>query len=446
MTSTATGLASTFVVDAGRWPDVARVPDRPLRAAIARRLTRRAVRRLPIRVLLPDGTNWGGGHADDHALQLVRPDAFFRRVGSGGLIGFGEAYQAGDWDSDDLAGLLTIMAGELSTLIPTSLQRLRRAAVHRRPDHQDNTVDGARDNIHRHYDLSNELFSLFLDESMTYSSALFEGDPTIGHPDGLTTAQHRKIDRLLDIACVREGARVLEIGTGWGELAIRAAARGAHVTTVTISVEQAALARERIADAGLSERVEVRLQDYREVDGEFDAIVSCEMIEAVGWNHWPTYFGALDRLLAPGGRVGLQAITMPHDRMLATRDTYTWIVKYIFPGGHLPSVEAVHEQVAATSLQVTDELHFGQHYAETLKRWRRTFLADVDEVQALGFDDVFHRMWSLYLAYSEAGFRSGYLDVVQFGLGKPALYLVGGGLSFEEGRMGVDQVLARRSA
>ncbi|HET7691202.1 MAG TPA: cyclopropane-fatty-acyl-phospholipid synthase family protein [Nocardioidaceae bacterium] len=416
---TTTSTPSTHLVDADRWPDVARVPHQPVRAAVARRLTRHAVRNLPIRVLLPDGTTWGSGHADDPTLKLVRPDAFFHRVGAEGLIGFGEAYQAGDWESDDLAGLLTTMAGELSTLVPSSLQRFRNAAVRRRPAHEDNTVEGARENIHRHYDLSNDLFKLFLDESMTYSSALFDCDPTIGHPDDLTTAQHRKIDRLLDVAGVGDGTRLLEIGTGWGELAIRAASRGAHVTTVTISVEQAELARTRIAAAGLSDRVDVRLQDYREVDGEYDAIVSVEMIEAVGWNHWPTYFAVLDGLLAPGGKVGLQAITMPHDRMLATRDTYTWIVKYIFPGGHLPSIREIENQVRATSLEVVDQHAFGQHYAETLKQWRRTFLSRAAEVDDLGFDAVFRRMWSLYLAYSEAGFRSGYLDVVQFGLEKP---------------------------
>ena len=219
-----------------------------------------------------------------------------------------------------------------------------------------------------------------------------------------------------------EGTRLLEIGTGWGGLAIRAAARGASVTTVTISVEQALLARERIARAGYADRVDVRLQDYRQVTGEYDAVVSVEMVEAVGWNHWPAYFAALDRLLAPGGKVALQAITMPHDRMLATRDTYTWIVKYIFPGGHLPSVQAVHEQVAATSLRITDELRMGSHYAETLRQWRRTFLDRAPEVAELGFDEVFRRMWSLYLAYSEAGFASGYLDVVQFGLGEAHEY------------------------
>jgi cyclopropane-fatty-acyl-phospholipid synthase len=307
----------------------------------------------------------------------------------------------------------------MSTLIPPKLQRLRTAVLHARPSSQDNTVDGARDNIHRHYDLSNELFTLFLDESMTYSAALFDGDPT-ENPADLTSAQHRKIDRLLDIAGVGEGSRVLEIGTGWGELAIRAAGRGAHVTTVTISTEQAELANKRVYEAGLSELVEVRLQDYREVTGVFDAVVSVEMVEAVGANHWAEYFAAISNLLAPGGRAGLQAITMPHDRMLASMDTYTWIVKYIFPGGLVPSVRAIRENVDAAGLQISSELNFGLHYAETLRRWRQMFEARSAEVHELGFDEVFCRMWSLYLAYSEAGFRSKYLDVVQFGLTKSA--------------------------
>lgn len=421
MTSTASAPAPA--IDAARWPDVATVPAKPLRAAVARRLVKRAVKRLPIQVHLPDGSTWGAGHADDPALTLVRPDAFFARLGTGGLIGFGEAYQAGDWDTDDLAGLLTVMASRIATLIPPRLQKLRHVVLHVRPDHQDNTIEGSRENIQAHYDLSNDLFETFLDPSLMYSSALFDSDPALGYSlpesDDLTTAQHRKIDRLLDVAGVGEGTRLLEIGTGWGELAIRAAARGAQVTTITLSVEQAALARDRIERAGLTDRVDVRLQDYREVAGEYDAILSVEMIEAVGLKHWPAYFGTFDRLLAPGGKVGLQAITMPHDRMLATQNTYTWIVKYIFPGGQIPSVESVREQVDATSLRVVDEFAFGQHYAETLKQWRRTFEDAADQVDDLGFDEVFRRMWSLYLAYSEAGFKSGYLDVVQFAFEKP---------------------------
>jgi cyclopropane-fatty-acyl-phospholipid synthase len=218
---------------------------------------------------------------------------------------------------------------------------------------------------------------------------------------------------------VRPGCRLLEIGTGWGELAIRAARRGASVVTVTISREQHALAVQRVTEAGLDGQVSVELRDYRDVDGEFDAICSVEMIEAVGERYWPVYFEALDRLLAPGGSIGLQVITMPHDRMLATRHTYTWVQKYIFPGGLIPSVRAIEDGLSRhTGLRITARDDFGAHYAETLKIWRDRFAARADDVHRLGFDEVFVRMWTLYLCYAEAGFRSGYLDVSQLTLAR----------------------------
>ena len=209
----------------------------------------------------------------------------------------------------------------------------------RQPRSQHNSRAQARRNIAEHYDLSNDLFAEFLDETMTYSSALFDTLPASSAD--LPSAQRRKIDRLLDTARVGPGSRVLEIGTGWGELCLRAAARGAHVRSITLSAEQQRLARQRVAAAGLSDRVDIDLCDYRDVDGRYDAVLSVEMIEAVGYRFWPTYFQTLDRLVMPGGRVAIQAITMPHDRMLATRNTYTWIQKYIFPGGLLPSTEAI---------------------------------------------------------------------------------------------------------
>jgi cyclopropane-fatty-acyl-phospholipid synthase len=409
----------TAGVDATRWPDVANVPHSPVRAAIARRIFRRAVRRLPLRVVEAGGLHYGGGVTGDPTMTLVRPDAFFRRLGAAGTIGFGEAYMAGDWLADDLAGVLTAFAEQLRTLVPAPLQRLRHVVLSRMPSHHDNTVDGARANIHQHYDLSNDLFKAFLDESMTYSSALFNGEP-YGSADDLDVAQRRKIDRLLDIADVRPGTRLLEIGTGWGELAIRAAARGADVTTLTISTEQAELARERIADAGLTGRARVELRDYREVSGRYDAVVSVEMIEAVGANHWDEYFGAIDRVLVPGGRVGLQAILQDDETLRATGETYTWIRKYIFPGGQIASAEAIERTVRRfTSLRIADRYAFGRHYAETLHRWRERFEARWPDVSRLGFDETFRRMWNLYLAYSEAGFRTGYLDVAQFTLTKP---------------------------
>jgi cyclopropane-fatty-acyl-phospholipid synthase len=358
--------------------------------------------------------DYGGGTAADPVMRLVRPDAFFARLGDSGTIGFGEAFMAGDWTTDDLPGVITAFAARMQSLVPPALHRLRNTVLHRQPAGDDNTIDGARQNIHHHYDLSNDLFRLFLDETMTYSSAIFDGDPAYTR-ESLGDAQRRKIDRLLDIAGVHSGSRVLEIGTGWGELSLRAAGRGASVTTLTISTEQAELARERIAAAGVADRVDVRLQDYRQARGRYDAVVSVEMIEAVGANHWAEYFSTVDRLLVPGGRFGLQAI-LQHDWVVqATQDTYTWIRKYIFPGGQCASLEAIERTLGArTSMRITDQFRFGRHYAQTLHRWRTTFEEKAEAVAALGFDETFRRMWSLYLAYSEAGFRTGYLDVAQF--------------------------------
>jgi cyclopropane-fatty-acyl-phospholipid synthase len=405
-------------IDADRWPDVAVAAGSPVRAAVARNVFTSAVARLPLQVRFPSGQTIGGGGPDTPVMILRRPREFYRRFGASGLIGFGESYLAGDWDSEDLTPLLTVLAEHAADLVPPWLQRLRRLAVRRQPGDDLQTVAGARRNIGRHYDLSNDLFALFLDETMTYSAAVF-ADPG-GHPtaDQLAAAQRRKIDQLLDRAGVGRGSRVLEIGTGWGELAIRAARRGAAVRTVTISREQAELATRRIAAAGLAGQVSVELCDYRDVEGQFDAICSVEMIEAVGDRYWDTFFTALDQHLAPGGRIGLQTITMAHDRMLATRRTYTWIQKYIFPGGLLPSVTAIGDSLSRTRLRIVSREDFGLHYAETLRLWREQFSARAEQVAALGFDEVFRRMWNFYLSYTEAGFRAGYIDVSQLTLAR----------------------------
>jgi cyclopropane-fatty-acyl-phospholipid synthase len=327
---------------------------------------------------------------------------------------------AGDWDTDDLVGVLTAFASNVGRLVPLPLQRLRHAILSRIPTAERNTVAGAARNISRHYDLSNDLFAQFLDPTMTYSSGLFEAaDLGAASRGDLTAAQHRKIDRLLDLAGVGAGTRLLEIGSGWGELALRAAARGAYVHTVTISAEQAELLRRRIVEHGFEDRVVVELRDYREVTGTYDAVVSVEMIEAVGLDHVHEYFSVLDQRLADGGSIALQAITMPHDRMLFSQETYTWIRKYIFPGGQILSVDAIEAAVRDhTKLTIVDDLDFGLHYAQTLQQWRETFNSASEAVSSLGFDEVFQRMWEYYLAYSEAGFRAGYLDVHQFRLTK----------------------------
>ncbi|MCH0542110.1 class I SAM-dependent methyltransferase [Streptomyces sp. MUM 203J] len=403
-------------VDPARWPDVARPPaDRVSRwrGAAAGLLLERTLRTLPLRVRLGDGPPTGGGLGGPSGplLHIRDPDVFFRRVGRSGLLGFGESYMAGEWHSDDLVGTLTVLASHVDDLVPSPLRRLRGLWLSRRPAAQRNTPDGVRRNVRRHYDLSNDLFAAFLDPTLSYSSAVFDRLPA--REEDFAAAQRRKIDRLLDLAAVGPGTRLLEIGTGWGELALRAAARGARVVTVTLSDEQRRLAEQRVAEARFEDRVHVRLCDYRDVDGAYDAVMSVEMIEAVGAEYWPDYFSALRRLCAPGGRIALQAITMPHDRMLNTRRTHTWINAYVFPGGLIPSRKAVADESAAAGLRVVSDTGYGEHYAETLRLWRERFLARADHVAALGFDTVFRRMWELYLAYSEAGFQSRYLDVRQ---------------------------------
>ncbi len=415
--------------DTELWPDLATVPSGPrarASAAIAGNIVAAACRRLGIQLVSPETAVL----PDVPAIVVHDEDEFLRRVGADGLIGFGEAYLTGAWDSPDLALLVTQLATSVDRLVPQWMQRLRRVHVRREPRRHQNTVTQSRSNISHHYDLSNDLFTLFLDPTLSYSSALF--DTELVEADGhrvaavplptdaaratelFRAAQQRKIDRLLDEAGVGEGTRLLEIGTGWGELALRAAARGATVRTVTLSQEQLELARERVAAAGYADRVSIELLDYRLVEGAYDAVVSVEMIEAVGDEYWSAYFRQVDGLLVPGGRFALQAITMPHQRMLDTRDDFTWIKKYIFPGGLLPSVEAIQEITAReTALRVTDRLSFGTHYAETLRLWDETFRANLDQVRALGFDPTFLRMWHFYLAYCQGGFAAGYTDVQQ---------------------------------
>jgi cyclopropane-fatty-acyl-phospholipid synthase len=399
-----------------RWPAAA-TPRAPLRAAIARVIFEHAAQLVPVRVTYPDGRILGGGSQTSPEFELVRPAAFFARLGRDAKVGFGEAYMAGDWragSGTDLADLLTPFAARLTTLVPAPLQKLRALVDKRVPHDHENTPDGSRSNIAAHYDLSNDLFAAFLDQTMTYSSAWFDESEPVRTATRLEEAQLRKIDGILDLAGVRSGTRLLEIGTGWGTLAIRAAQRGARVTTVTLSREQLELTCERAGAAAVSDRVDVRLQDYREVEGEYDAIVSVEMIEAVGEAYWATYFATLDRVLAPGGKVSMQTITMAHERVRATRRSFSWIQKYIFPGGIIPSLQSIDDTLAAhTALRVTQRRELREHYARTLHLWRERFTDQWPHIHAQGFAETFRRMWEFYLAYCEAGFRSGYLGVSQ---------------------------------
>ncbi|WP_235734528.1 SAM-dependent methyltransferase [Nocardioides alcanivorans] len=399
-------------------------PRPSVRAAVARRILKAVVRRVPVDVRLPDGSAFSAdSRAGQPVLELVRPEALVRRIADNPKIGIGEGYMAGDWrapEGTDLASVLRPFAERMTTAIPPALTRMRRVVDRPIPRRERNSLWGSRRNIEAHYDLSNDLFAAFLDETMSYSAAMFDESRPFAAQD-LAEAQRRKIAAVLDLANVRAGSRVLEIGTGWGALAVEAARRGAHVTTVTLSREQAELAAERVREAGLAGSVDIRLQDYREVTGAYDAVVSVEMIEAVGEEYWPTYFAVLDRLLAPGGIAAVQAIVMAHDRYLTTRRSHGWIQKHIFPGGLIPSLRAISEVTDRHTSLKMDRVHaFGLHYGETLRRWRHTFDEAWPAVSELGFDETFRRKWEFYLAYCEAGFDAGYLDVAQLRFSRPA--------------------------
>jgi cyclopropane-fatty-acyl-phospholipid synthase len=406
------------------WPSLRAPRPHPVRRAGAMAAIRYIARDLPATIVL-DGNHYGNGGP---VMEVHRPGPFLDRLGRDAGTGFGESFLAGDWDpapGTDLADLLLPFAERFSPesdtgLLPGWAQSLRALATRGLPPDQNNDRTNAARNVSRHYDLNNAMFEEFLDPSMTYSCALFEDPVEAGEApsyDDLQPAQLRKLDAVLDAAGVRPGSRVLEIGCGWGSLAIRAAQRGAWVTAITIASRQALQAQARVHAAGVGDRVKIALRDYRDQIGEFDAVLSVEMIEAVGEKYWPVYFGVLDKRLAPGGVAVVQAIVMPHERMLATRRTYTWVQKYIFPGGLLPSVDAI-ERVNAehTGLRVEVLRRLGSHYGHTLRLWRERFNERWPEIGRLGFDPTFRRMWELYLAYSEAGFRSGYLDDVQLRL------------------------------
>jgi cyclopropane-fatty-acyl-phospholipid synthase len=353
----------------------------------------------------PDGSHrvFGPGRGGPEVSMTVARPRFFRRAMLSGDIGFGESYAAGDWDSPDLTELLKLLALREDVLndrsfAPALAGRLLNYAAHlRRP----NTVEGSRRNISEHYDLGNEFYRLFLDPSLSYSGALFT------RPDEtLEQAQRNKMAAVIDMGEIGPDDHVLEIGCGWGGFALEAVRRtGCRVTGITISQEQHDLAQERVRQAGLEDRIDIRLEDYRHVRGQFSRIVSIEMLEAVGHSNLPAYFEAMDRLLAPGGRAVVQVITMPDRKYTAYRLGSDWIRKHIFPGGHLPSLGAMIRAMSSrTRLGVTRLEDIGSQYAVTLRHWREALLAHRDEVLALGFDQEFLRTWQYYFSYCEAGF------------------------------------------
>ena len=366
-------------------------------------------------VHLPDGAAHRFGHGEPHAALHLASWAPFERALRSGDIGFAESYMEGEWSTPGLADLLLLVLRNREALEGAIHGRWwGRLAYRLRHLLQRNTRAGSRRNIHAHYDLGNAFYALWLDPTMNYSAACFDGEPQ--RP--LEQAQDAKVRRALRSAQVAPGARVLEIGCGWGALAEMGAREfGAHVTGVTLSTEQLAWARERLARAGLAQQADLRLQDYRDVgDAAFDAICSIEMLEAVGRDWWPTYFGALRRLLKPGGRACIQTIVMADalwPRYIRSTD---FIQQYVFPGGCLPCPGEFHRQAQAAGLRVVESHSFGQDYARTLRLWRERFLARRAEVLALGFDERFMRLWEFYLAYCEAAFAAGSTDVVQYTL------------------------------
>ncbi len=386
---------------------------------------------------LPDGSQRRfGEHPQQQALHTPKhPSAsitlhnwkVFGAALKSGDIGFAESFIAGDWSTANLTELLKVFSANrkeidamiFGTWFGRLLYRVKHLLHH-------NSRANSRKNIHAHYDLGNAFYRLWLDETMNYSGAWFEGDRS--RP--MAQAQVAKVRRALEMAQVQPGHRVLEIGCGWGALAEQAAAnRGATVVGVTLSHEQLAYATARMRASGLSSgpggQVDLRLQDYRDInDAPFDAICSIEMVEAVGQAYWPEYFATVSRLLKPGARACVQSIVIEDvlfDRYVASTD---FIQQYVFPGGCLPCPREFRRQAQAAGLQVLDEFAFGPDYAETLRRWRDAFMASKDQVEALGFDQRFMRIWEFYLSYCEAAFDTGDINLVQYTLQKPASILL----------------------
>jgi cyclopropane-fatty-acyl-phospholipid synthase len=344
---------------------------------------------------------------------IVRDFRFVSRVLASADIGFGEGYMAGEWDTPDLSALLeafTLNFDRLEALIQGNpVIRVVDRVAHRL---NRNTRRGARRNIHAHYDLGNAFYARWLDPSMTYSSARFE------RPDQpLGEAQRHKYETLARSIGLEPGRRVLEIGCGWGGFAEFAAREiGARVTALTISPAQHEFTRRRLFDQGLAEIAEVKLMDYRDVEGPFDHVASIEMFEAVGEAYWPAYFAKVRDVLSPGGRAGLQIITIRDELFRAYRQRSDFLRKYIFPGGMLPSEGRLREEVDRAGLEWRAIVRFGQNYADTLSQWASSFESAWEEIRKLGFDERFRRLWRFYLSYCEAGFRAERTNVVQLSL------------------------------
>jgi cyclopropane-fatty-acyl-phospholipid synthase len=367
-----------------------------------------------LEVELPDGDVRRFGSGPPVRLA-IHDRAFFRRLATRGKLGLGESYVAEEWDSDDLVALFDLLLRNADAAAGRHARVRRLLELRPRPNRR-NGLLRARRNIAYHYDLGNELFELMLDETMTYSCAVFPRADM-----SLAEAQHAKLERLSEKLGLGPADHVLEIGCGWGSFAVHAASTfGCRVTGLTISHEQAVFARERAAAAGLAHLIEIREQDYRSVEGTFTKVASIEMLEAIGESQFGTYFATIDRVLATDGRAAVQTILVPDQRWERYRRTPDWIERYVFPGCLIPSLSVLTKAAAAHSgLGIYEVDEIGPHYAETLRRWRARFHASIDDVRRLGYDRRFERTWDFYLAFCEAAFRTRMLRDVQVLLARP---------------------------
>lgn len=372
-----------------------------------------------LELVCPDDTyTFGPAGATLRATAVIHDERFFKRALFDGDTGMGESFMDGDWSSPDLVALVQVAVRNLQLIgsgkskfaaVSTFLDKLKHSL-------RENSVNGSRKNIRQHYDLGNDFYKLFLDPTMAYSCAYYRTPE-----DSLEDAQLQKYDRICGKLRLSAADHLLEIGTGWGGFALFAAQEyGCRVTTTTISKRQFEYARALFQESGEpGERITLLLEDYRNLRGQFDKLVSIEMFEAVGLKYYDTFFSACDRLLKPSGQMFLQAITMQEQNFAGYRRRSDWIQKYIFPGAELASVAEILKSLGrCTKLSLNSAQDIGQHYAETLKNWRESFVGRLEQVKALGFDEKFVRMWEYYLAYCEGAFREGYVGEIQIILNK----------------------------
>ena len=343
-------------------------------------------------------------------IEVVSP-RFYRRTLLGGDLGFAESYAKSEWFTDNLTNLITILILNKEKLSGLDVGWSFMAKIFARIGHwrRRNTLSGSKKNIQEHYDLSNEMFMTFLDETMTYSCGFFENEN-----DSLYQAQINKIDKILDKVNLQAEDHLLEIGSGWGALAKRAVDRtGCKVTTITLSERQYTYVKKLIKEENLEDNINIELMDFRKMDGAYDKIISVEMIEAIGFDLFNPYFAKIENLMKPGGRAVIQAITYPDENYDIYRKGCDFIQKFIFPGSLLPSVAAMKKSVNLTGMEVEDLERIGPHYATTLNLWNKNFNENIEDIKKLGFDQYFINLWNYYFSYCEAGFANNTIDDVQ---------------------------------